>query len=124
MELKLLLRHQNVWFVTLKHIHFIKAVTLLNSGSIFPDELITFLSDVFGGKASETHIFKTNEILEKCEVGGTISDKGFLEKQSCYNAGIKLIRPTFKGKNYQFSLTDDVANIEIAKAKVYNRGAM
>lgn len=87
---------------------------------ISPDGLITFLSDVFGGKASDKHIFETSGILEKCEVGDSImSDKGFLVEQSCYNAGVKLIRPPFLKKNKQLSLTDGVANTEIAKARVH-----
>lgn len=35
---------------------------------ISPDGLIIFLSEVFGRKASDIHIFVTSGILEKCEV--------------------------------------------------------
>ncbi|XP_022172621.1 uncharacterized protein LOC111035346, partial [Myzus persicae] len=34
---------------------------------ISPDGLITFVSDVYGGKASDKHIFVESNILEKCD---------------------------------------------------------
>lgn len=87
---------------------------------ISPDGLITFVSDVFGGKASDKHIFETGGILNKCEIGDSVmADKGFLIEESCTNAGVKLIRPPFLRKNKQLSLNDGVANTEIAKARVH-----
>ena len=61
-----------------------------------PDGLITFISDVYGGKASDKHIFVESNILEKCDIGdGVMADKGFLIEEECSRAGVKLFRPLF-----------------------------
>lgn len=39
---------------------------------IAPDGLIIFLSDVYGGKASDKHIFEISGILKKCELGDSV----------------------------------------------------
>lgn len=72
---------------------------------ISPDGLITFVSDVYSGKASDKHnIFVENNILEKCDIGdGVMADKGFLIEEECSRAGVKLFRPSFLKKNKQLS---------------------
>lgn len=82
--------------------------------------LITFLSDVFGGKASDKHIFEIFGILQKCEVGDSVmADKEFLIEESCTKAGVKLICQPFFKKNKQLSLEDGMKNTKIAKARVH-----
>ncbi|XP_050056132.1 uncharacterized protein LOC126549798 [Aphis gossypii] len=74
---------------------------------ISPDGLITFVSDVYGGKASDKHIFVESNILEKCDIGdGVMADKGFLIEEECSRAGVKLFRPPFLKKNKQLSFED------------------
>lgn len=63
---------------------------------ISPDGLITFVSDVFGGKASDKHIFETGSILNKCEIGDSVkADKGFLIEESCNKCRSQINSPSF-----------------------------
>jgi len=87
---------------------------------ISPDGLITFVSDVYGGKASDKHIFVESNILEKCDIGdGVMADKGFLIEEECSRAGVKLFRPPFLKKNKQLSFEDGIMNTDIARARVH-----
>ncbi|XP_008183318.1 uncharacterized protein LOC103309511 [Acyrthosiphon pisum] len=87
---------------------------------IAPDGLITFLSSVYGGRASDKFIFVNSGILDKCTEGDAIMvDKGFLIEQECVDSGVKLFRPPFLGKNKQLSTKDGIENAEIARARVH-----
>ncbi|KAF0745173.1 THAP-type domain-containing protein [Aphis craccivora] len=87
---------------------------------IAPDGLITFLSSVYGGRASDKFIFIDSGILDKCTEGDAIMvDKGFLIEQECADRGVRLYRPPFLGKNKQLSTKDGIENAEIARARVH-----
>lgn len=80
---------------------------------IAPDGLITFVSDVYGGRASDKLIFNESNIIEKCEIGDAIMvDKGFLIDDECMKANVKLFRPPFLKKNKQLSLENGSFNTE------------
>jgi len=85
---------------------------------ISPDGLVSFLSPVYGGRASDKFIFNDNGILNKCKEGDSIMvDKGFLIDKECTDRGVKLHRPPFLGKQKQLSSDDGIVNCEIARAK-------
>jgi len=67
---------------------------------IAPDSLITFLSSVYGRRASDKCIFIDSKVPHKCNKGDAIIvNKGFLIDRECTDRGIKLHRPPFLGKN-------------------------
>lgn len=87
---------------------------------ISPDGIITFVIDVYGGKASDKHIFIESGILNKCECNDAIMvDKGFLIEEECSRAGVKLFHPPFLKKNKQLSFEDGTNNTQIARARVH-----
>lgn len=82
---------------------------------IAPDGLITFISKMYGGRASDKHILNESCILDMCTEGdGIMVDKGFLIKKECLDRGLILHRPPFLGKNKQLKLEDGMFNTEIA----------
>lgn len=87
---------------------------------ISPDGLVSFLSSIYGGRASDKYIFNDSGILNKCEEGDSIMvDKGFLIDKECTDRGVKLHRPPFLGKQKQLSSDDGIVNCEIARARVH-----
>lgn len=56
-----------------------------------------FVSDIYGGRASDNFIFNDSGILMKCEKGdGIMADRGYTVDDECHAAGVKLFRPPFK----------------------------
>lgn len=94
--------------------------TIKSMIGISPDGLICFLSNVYGGRASDKIIFNESDILNKCIEGDAIMvDKGFLIDAECAEKGIKLHRHPFLGKQKQLSVEDGFQNSEIARARVH-----
>ena len=88
-----------------------------------PDGLISLVSDLFGGKASDSFMFAESNIVEKCEEGDAIMvDKGFRGRADtlCADQFIQLIRPPFKWRDEpQLSAEDCENNVSIARARVH-----
>lgn len=87
---------------------------------IAPSGLITFVSPVYGGKASDKHIFVNSNLLELCEENDAIMvDKGFHIEKECASRNIMLIRPPFRRNGAQLSAEDCIRNRKIARSRVH-----
>lgn len=87
---------------------------------VTPGEIISYISEMFGGKASDDAIFEQSKIIDRLEKGESIMvDKGFRVGKLCKNKDIKLIRPPFREKKRQFSQDQARLCAKIAKARVH-----
>lgn len=91
---------------------------------ISPGGLITYRSEAYGGRASDTFIFKESKISDLCDKGdGVMADKGFLISEELEKKNLILIQPPFlKSKNQtkpQLSKTDAFINKDVASARVH-----
>lgn len=98
-----------------KRIHTLKA-----EFGISPAGLITHVSPVYGGRASDKFILTKSGILDKLEVGDCIlTIENALIRSECEEKGIKLIQPIFSSDE-QFILKgpEDIYYIEQAKVHI------
>lgn len=88
---------------------------------VSPAGLITFVSDAYGGRASDKIIFEESNLINKlCPNKDAIMvDKGFLIDDICAMYKIKLIRPPFLKNKKQLSAEEAVMNQQIASARVH-----
>lgn len=90
---------------------------------VTPDGVISLVSDVFGGKASDSFMFEKSNVVKKCEQGDAIMvDKDFRGRvdELCADNFIQLVRPPFKWKEEpQLSAEDCECNVAIARARVH-----
>jgi hypothetical protein len=72
---------------------------------VSPSGLITFLSCVYGGRASDKAIFDDCGLINKFEphIDAVMVDKGFLIEKECLLSGITLYRPPFLRDKNRFS---------------------
>lgn len=83
--------------------------------------MITFISDVYGGRASDKLIFTESKILDLCEGGDAImADKGYLIEDACHKAKVHLIRPPFrKAGQKQLPVLGCEETRDVAAARVH-----
>lgn len=87
---------------------------------VSPAGNITFISLVYGGRASDTAIFSQSILFKLLEPGdGIMVDKGFLIDEACAKNGWKLIRPPFLQAKKQFNKAESMLTSRIAKARVH-----
>lgn len=88
---------------------------------VSPSGLITFLSEPFGGRASDKAIFNHSDILERLLPGNDaiMVDKGFLIENECASYSIDLIRPPHLGKRKQLTAQEAIKTKKIASARVH-----
>ena len=88
---------------------------------VTPAGLITFVSESFGGPASDKTIFNYSGILQYLEStrDAVMVDRGFLIDNECLQRQIKLIRPPFMKNRNQFTEAEAIDNREIACARVH-----
>ncbi|XP_018399458.1 PREDICTED: uncharacterized protein LOC108777145 [Cyphomyrmex costatus] len=93
---------------------------------VTPSGLISFLSEVYGGRASDKAIFNQIELLSRLipNVDAIIVDKGFLIDVECAEHHIELIVPPRLGKNKQLSEENVVKTRKIAAARVHVKRAI
>lgn len=83
---------------------------------------ISYISNPYGGRVSDTDIFEQCDLKDLLEPGdGVMVDRGFLIYKMCAKRGWKLIRPPFlkKKKKKQFSKSESLLTCNIAKARVH-----
>lgn len=88
---------------------------------VAPDGTIIGISEVFGGRASDKHIFMASKVLERCQRNDAVMcDKGFDIEEECDKMNVKMHRPPFffKGKR-QFDSAEVVSGRRIARARVH-----
>ena len=88
---------------------------------ISPTALITYVSNTYGGCASDKQIFNQSNLLKLMLPDDSIMvDKGFLIEKQCALYNVKLIRPPFlKKENKQFSNAEAEKSASIAAARVH-----
>ena len=88
---------------------------------VTPAGLITFVSESFGGRASDKSIFSYSGILQRLEStrDAVMVDRGFIIDDECMQRRIKLIRPPFMKNREQLTKQEALENREIASARVH-----
>ena len=88
---------------------------------VSPAGLITFISKVYGGRASDKAIYEQSGLAEMLEpyVDAVMADKGFLIEGVCEQTCVQLHRPPFLRAQKQFSKGDALYCAEIARARVH-----
>ncbi|XP_046614165.1 uncharacterized protein LOC124302258 [Neodiprion virginianus] len=87
---------------------------------VTPGGIISFISEMYGGRVSDDAIFEQSKILNYLEKGEAIMvDKGFRVDKLCKEKDIKLIRPPFKKEQLQFTREESRLNAKIARARVH-----
>ncbi|XP_064479176.1 uncharacterized protein LOC135392391 [Ornithodoros turicata] len=85
-----------------------------------PGGLISYVSEAYGGRTSDTHIVKYSKVLDKCERNDAVMvDKGFLIESFCNEKGIEMIRPPFLKSQNQLTQQEGRKNQSIAQARVH-----
>lgn len=86
-----------------------------------PGGHISYISQVYGGRASDSFITKESKIMEKFlpSIDSVMVDKGFLIEQLCLEYHIEMVRPPFLRKNKQLTKHDAERNKSIAAARVH-----
>lgn len=87
---------------------------------VSPAGLITFVSEPYGGRASDNVIFEKSNLISILDKSDAIMvDRGFKVDNLCNERGILLIRPPFlKGKK-QFTRQEALETKAIASARVH-----
>lgn len=72
---------------------------------VSPGGLITYISEPYGGQASDKTIFKQSNLISNLQatIDAIMVDKGFLIDRICAKSGIELIRPPILRKKNQLS---------------------
>jgi len=87
---------------------------------VSPGGLITYISQPYGGRASDKSIFEQSGLIQKMNSSDAIMvDKGFLIDDLCMSNNIQIIRPPFLKNKIQFSKSEALLNKDIASARVH-----
>jgi len=87
---------------------------------ISPGGLITFISEPFGGRASDKAIFEQSGLINKMEHPDAVMvDKGFMIDDLCKQKKIEIIRSPFLKNKKQFSMDEALRSKDIASARVH-----
>lgn len=104
----------------LTYSHYKHGKTVKIMTGVTPAGNISFVSQAFGGRASDKQIFEQSGIVKLLEPGDDVMvDRGFLIDDICEFNKLRVIRPPFlKGKK-QFTKSEAVVTADIAKARVH-----
>uniref|UniRef100_A0A6P7H673 Uncharacterized protein LOC114346673 n=1 Tax=Diabrotica virgifera virgifera TaxID=50390 RepID=A0A6P7H673_DIAVI len=88
---------------------------------VSPGGLITYVSEPYGGRASDKTIFEQSNIILKLDSSkdAVMVDKGFLIDDICNQFKIELIRLPFLKNKKQLSTDEALLNAKIAAARVH-----
>ncbi|KAJ8914720.1 hypothetical protein NQ315_017430 [Exocentrus adspersus] len=101
--------------------HYKGRNTLKFMTGVAPSGIITFVSQCYGGRASDKAICEQSGLINKLEahIDSIMVDKGFLIDEICENNFIKIIRPSFLRKKKQFTAEEAQFNKNISRARVH-----
>lgn len=101
--------------------HYKSCETVKVCVGITPCGMISFVSEVFGGRAADKAIVEASGILDKLLplADAVMVDKGFIIEKECDERRIELIRPPFASSLHQMSQADTERNRDIARARVH-----
>lgn len=82
--------------------------------------MIIFISEGYGGKASDKHIFLEEHLLEKINMKdyAVMVDKGYSITEECNQSGVRVYIPV-KKKSPQFSKEDALHTRNVSSARVH-----
>lgn len=84
-----------------------------------PNSMITFISDIYGGRASDKAITNDSEFLDLCEWCDVImADKGFNIRDECAARNIELYLPPGKKGQAQMTSADVAKTKKIANLRI------
>ncbi|XP_043213736.1 uncharacterized protein LOC122377593 [Amphibalanus amphitrite] len=87
---------------------------------ISPAGAITFISESWGGRASDKHISLCSELLDLMEQGDTIlADRGFTIKEEMAVYGVRVITPAFVKGRPQMSSSDVETSRLLSRARIH-----
>lgn len=87
---------------------------------VTPAGIISFISQGYGGRASDKFIFENSNVIDLLEENDAImADKGFLIDSLCAKKHVKLFRPPFLRGKQQLTQTEALLNKSIASARVH-----
>lgn len=88
---------------------------------IAPCGLITFLSNAYGGRVTDSHITNDCGILSLLESGDIVlADKGFPQiREDVQNQGAFIVMPPFKTGNVQFSDKENAESYKCASVRIH-----
>lgn len=101
--------------------HYKGRLTIKFLVGVTPSGLISFLSRVYGGRASDKKIFEESELITILEpfLDAIMVDKGFRIDKVCEAHNFKIHRPPFVVKRQQLVRAMAILNAEIASARVH-----
>ncbi|KAH9371108.1 hypothetical protein HPB48_015673 [Haemaphysalis longicornis] len=101
-----------------KGVHTLKVLI-----GVSPGALITFVSDCFGGRASDKACVMDSDVLNRLEPfkGDVMVDKGYNIDRAL---GTGVIQPPFLRKQQQFTREDALKTVHIARARVHVKRAI
>jgi len=100
--------------------HYKQRYTIKTILAVTPDGMIVYAGVFYGGKASDNFLFNKSGLLHRCSSEDVIMvDKGFRIEKECQEAGVTLIRPTFKRGNEQLGYKDCEHSRKVACARVH-----
>lgn len=87
---------------------------------VAPSGVLTFITPVYGGRASDKEIFKQSNVVQFVEPheDAIMVDRGFLIDDICTEHFIEVFRPPFL-KQSRFSGSESTKNTSIARARVH-----
>lgn len=88
---------------------------------VSPGGTITFISNAYGGRASDKAITTQSGLLDKFEsfTDDIMVDRGFFIDDLCESHAVGIVRPPFTGKEPQMTHGDAVKTADIARARVH-----
>ncbi|XP_077497663.1 uncharacterized protein LOC144108263 [Amblyomma americanum] len=88
---------------------------------VSPAGLITFISNRFGGRASDKACVLKSNVLDKLKgfEDDVMVDKGFCIDDMCAIRGLGVVQPPFLRSEEQFSAEDATKTVHIARARVH-----
>ncbi|XP_077516514.1 uncharacterized protein LOC144126296 [Amblyomma americanum] len=89
--------------------------------AVTPAGMIAYISECYGGRASDKAIFEQSGLIDALEPisDAIMADRGFLIDEICAHYLIDLIRPPFKKQKKQLSKGEALRTQKIASARVH-----
>jgi len=90
--------------------------------SMSPQLCVNYVSEAWGGRASDRHItLSSRPFLDKLEPGSQVmADRGFTISDELRSMGIKIIMPSFKGRGRsQMTPAECIHSQQVAKARIH-----
>ena len=107
------LEAQNVTWSEYKHNNTVKVLI-----GVSPDGMVTYISRVWGGRASDRHICEKDKALKNIPSGmAVMADKGF-EVHDLLEDGTELITPPKVSSKGQMSDTEFFATVDVAEPRI------